>query len=238
MALTSWDDPRISLFKMKALQAGYKPDEIDALLEAKLGPSQEKQMQLSQDKMSLQQQGLNLQEAQQTPEQKGQAAAQQEIIKQQTLEKAGYGASKESDSERAAKEKARIAGDKAKNIINFVNEESKTKTYGDSLGGILKAGGASIPLLGQYIDPAAQNWEEGRLGIAIQIATQVLGAEKRVSDKEAGAYLANIPSIWDTEKKRTERIRKLRTRINADLQAQGLTPMNESSKQKLEDIFK
>ncbi len=136
--------------------------------------------------------------------------------------------------------KTKIAMNKAENIVNFVDEQTKNLTYGEGIKKLPKAFGASLPLIGQYIDPEAQSWEEGRLGVAIQIATQVLGAEKRVSDKEAAAYLANIPSIWDNEAKRKSKLNKLKIRINADRKAQGLGPMSETSqtnKPSLEDIF-
>jgi uncharacterized protein YukE len=222
------NDPRITLFKLKALQQGWTPDAVDAFVNEQVEKSKQetKKTETATEKTTLE-----LEKAKKTPEELGQEEAEKEIAKEEALKKAGI----ESDKE---VKKARIAGEKAKNIINFVEQNTSDLTYGDKPINLLKAAGVSLPVIGQYIDPKAQNWEEGRLGVAIQIATQVLGAEKRVSDKEAAAYLANIPSIWDTEKKRQERIRKLKERINADLKAQGLPGMDIKSKLKLEDIFK
>ena len=126
------NDPRIIMFKIKALQMGQPPEAIDAFIEQQVGAAN---TESQADQLNLQQKQIALQEAQKTPDELGLAAAQQEIAKQQAIKKAGL--DKGTEEEQKAKAKKESYGAAATNLLKVLDAGEKGtlkgKAYEDAL---------------------------------------------------------------------------------------------------------
>lgn len=133
------NDPRIIMFKIKALQMGQPPEAVDAFIQQQIGDvnteSASQQLGLQKSQLDLQQEQIALQEAQRTPDELGLAAAQQEIAKQKAIKDAGL--DKGTEDEQNAIKKKENYGRAATNLIRVLDAGEKGtlkgKAYEDAL---------------------------------------------------------------------------------------------------------